>query len=53
MHIVLETRIIAIAMPQNQASVRVMQKAGMRFGRRFTHPSGPEVVEYCMGRSKR
>ena len=44
-------RVIAIAMPQNRASVRVMQKAGMAFERRFVHPAGPEVVQYCIRRS--
>jgi RimJ/RimL family protein N-acetyltransferase len=43
-------RVGAHAMPQNKASVRVMQKAGMEFERRFLHPSGPEVVQYGVGR---
>lgn len=46
-------RVIAIAMPQNRASVRVMQKAGMAYERTFTHPTGPEVVQYSINKAAR
>jgi len=38
-------RLISVAQPANRASIRVMEKLGMTFGRAFTH-KGIEVVAY-------
>jgi RimJ/RimL family protein N-acetyltransferase len=40
------SRVIAIAMPGNRASLRVMEKLGMKF-ERATHKGGFEVVVYA------
>ena len=42
------TRIVAIAQPENRASIHVMQKLGMSFERETTH-RGFRVVLYAIG----
>jgi ribosomal-protein-alanine N-acetyltransferase len=45
-------RVIAIAQPENRASVRIMRKLGMKFDREATH-KGIRVVLYEMNRQPR
>lgn len=45
-------RIVAIAQPQNRASIRVMEKLGMRFERETTH-RGFGVVQYATRNERR
>ena len=40
-------RVISVAQPANVASIRVMEKIGMHFDRRFVH-DGIEVVSYAI-----
>ena len=42
-------RITAIAQPPNGASIRIMEKLGMRF-ERVLHDGPPQVVLYARGR---
>ena len=42
-------RIVAIAQPENRASIRVMEKLGMRFERETTH-RGFTVVLYAINK---
>src|SRR4051812_11344824 len=39
-------RLISVSHPENRASIRVMEKLGMTFDRRFVH-NGNEVVAYA------
>ena len=39
-------RLIAVAQPENRASIRVMEKIGMTFERKFKH-CGIDVVSYA------
>ena len=46
------TRIVASALAANAASIRVMEKAGLRFARDFTHDPGGPAVEYALTRDE-
>ncbi len=46
------TRIVASALAANAASIRVMEKAGLRFARGFTHEPGGPAVEYALTRDE-
>jgi [ribosomal protein S5]-alanine N-acetyltransferase len=46
------SRVIAIAQPENRASIRIMRKLGMRFEREATH-KGIRVVLYAIRRRAR
>lgn len=43
------SRVVAVALPDNHASIRVMEKLGMRFEGRVLH-KGFEVVKYAIDR---
>ena len=43
-------RITAIAMPSNLASIRIMEKVGMRFESEYVHETGYDVVRYALDR---
>lgn len=45
-------RVVATALPANQASIRVMQKAGLTYSRTYTHTTGEPLAEYAIGRSE-
>jgi ribosomal-protein-alanine N-acetyltransferase len=44
-------RIVAVAMPENQASRRVMEKLGMRY-EKMAHHYGHDLVYYAIGRDE-
>ena len=44
-------RVVATALVENEGSIRVMQKAGLRLSRHFIHePTGRQAVEYWLDR---
>lgn len=44
-------RIVAVAMPENQASRRIMEKLGMRY-EKMVHHYGHDLVYYAIGRDE-
>ena len=46
------TRVVASALAANAASIRVMENAGLRFARNFTHEPGGPAVEYALTRDE-
>lgn len=46
-------RVVSSASSVNQASIRVMEKAGLKFERKFIHPEiEPEVVKYSLDKNE-
>ncbi len=46
------TRIVSSALAANAASIRVMEKAGLRLAREFTHEPGGPALEYALTRGE-
>ena len=46
------TRIVSSALAANAASIRVMEKAGLRLAHEFTHEPGGPAVEYALTRDE-
>ena len=46
------TRVVASALAANAASIRVMENAGLRLAREFTHDPGGPAVEYALTRGE-
>ena len=46
-------RVVSSALAANKASIRVMEKAGLKFERKFIHPEiEPEVVKYSLDKNE-
>lgn len=46
-------RVVSSALAVNIASIRVMEKAGLKFERKFIHPEiEPEVVKYSLSKNE-